>query len=452
MADGNRRGHSNTGALLLAAAAFTGMAFASGSAAARTYAITSTSMADTTGDHICTLREAVKAVNNHAAYHECVGPDSSADVITLKAGIGDYSMSSALSITRSVTVKSATVNTLVRLVQSSSMPVNAQIINLLDLFSQPSARSVTFEDIDFVGRGSGSVSGISGEGRDDSNMLTLNRCWVENFDKCGIDLLDLSLTLNDSSVDNNSGAGFNASFSSGVFVEGGAAATHVAINNSSITRNHCNQANNCDGGGGLGLELFRGSVSTIQNSTIADNTDGAGIFINPASFGAVITLNLRGSTIAFNTCENPGGDGSADCGVRNLADFNNEFNTVKLFGTVVAANYATDGTDSEYSGPIDTLQRSLVESTEDAWLVNTPVNSLTDYGSTNLDTLKNNGGIGQRPPLTHKPLHTSPCVDFASQSDSGSSDERHRTRPFDASFVSGPNKFDVGAVELQSGE
>ena len=340
---------------------------------------------------------------------------------------------------------------MVTLAQSSTLnsppsTSNVPLINV-NVASQTNAVHVTFQDIDFVGLGRNSVEGVAAGGNDTSDALVFTRCWIEKFDASGLDLIAISLTMTDSSVDSNSGSGVNSLGAAGISLEGDNASTYLSLTNTSVTRNK---------GYGIGLELQNGSNTLIVNSTISDN-QGTGIALYPMSLTATpATIDIYDSTIAYNTCPVSQESSGNDCGISNPTVVGLS-ETVSLFGTVIAANSFADGTSSDYSGNLQLLWDGLLETSDDATIFNFGGVSETDYGLTNLDpTLRNNGGAGQRPPLTHKPLDTSICVDFSPDqfslpSGEGALDERHKTRPY-AFRGKSSHEYDVGAVELQKGE
>lgn len=425
-----------------------GLFLSAGNASANTYAVNDTSMADKDKDnHNCTLIEALTAIHTNSKYHECPPRDGTRDVIQLKAGIGDYTVSKTIEIHKPVDIISATTGTLVRLVQAKSF-AGSELISLLNLFNDPTAVTVFFRDIDFVG-GGGSVTGIAGEGNSANDLLNLFNCWVEKFTRGGVDLLDMSLISDGSAFDSNSGSGNNATFGGGVFVEGNSSSTNVRIYRSSITQN---------GAGGLGLELDTDSVSLVQNSTISDNKGAPGLALFPTSVDRSAILEIQGATIAFNKC--PVDAVGGNCGISNPDSFHSQStlnNRVHLTNTVVAANTFQGGnTEADFSGSIDALVDSLIEDSTNAYFtpVATIARSLTNYGVTNLDTRLSQTSDGplQRNPQRHKPLHNSICIDFTDRSGATTKDQRRQNRGVDSPFVPGTNVYDVGAVELQPGE
>lgn len=425
----------------------TGIVMATGgSAGATPYNITTNSMADDPTDKVCTFWEAVQAVNLHSKstqYHECKVWDGTDDVITLPTNAPnnwDFTANAPITLERSVTIQSATRNVMVPIVQGPGF-VGGELFNI-DIKATPAAIKLT--DLYIVGSDFGLVTGIGGgdtlsNGGDD--MVTLTRCWVQYFDASGIGLDSVSLTLQDSAIDSNEGDSSGGP-GSGVFMESQSQSlTHLVMNNSSITANN--------GDGGIYLELARGSVSNITNSTISDN-GGMGISLFDETGTSLYTVNIIGSTIAFNYCSGVG----KDCGIANDASANSQH--VVLQGTVVGGNVTFGGVASNYSGLIYKFQDSLLETSNHATFAPHAKSGTyrTDYGATNLDpTLADNGGRGNWHPMTHKPLSNSICVDFLPNTNilARTSDQRYQSRPVDYPNR-GPNTYDVGAIELKQTE
>jgi hypothetical protein len=237
--------------------------------AATTYNITSTSMADTTSDHICTFPEAIKAVNAKSTYHECAKATGN-DVIQLTAGI--YTAIVGLEITRGVTIKGSPVTPLLR----QTTIINAANLTTADtaLFYVEDANgkmTVTLQNLKLVGNGS----------RDESILVT--GVWAEG-------------TFLTNSTVNALGLDVSSFNNSGFFADG---LINLNIQNGLIESNISYYW-----GGGIS---FSANNLTISQSTILQNVaegPGGGI-----EYDGVGTSSITSSTISTNTSETPNGVG-----------------------------------------------------------------------------------------------------------------------------------------------
>ncbi len=431
-------------AIALGATALAGVCLSAGNAraAAQTYAITINSTARTDSSK-CTLRGAIEAINTKKAVGKCQaggGSASSPDIILINGGLV-FSLSSQLDIKSSMILRSTSTSSMVVFKQSGSPLI---LVNAVT-FPSAGTSKITFEDIDFEGTLPGSTLGIYAEGKD-PDSITFNRCWIQGFGFGGIHSKDTSLIINSSGVNKNS---HSESTGAGVFIEGNNGNTTISIFNSSITNNF--DASGACNGGGVFLEL-NGAIASIVNSTISDNKGGSGLALyNPESNMSANTLKITGSTIYGNSTLNAGC--STGAGVDNPCVLDGSgvchYFNVTLDGTVIDANSGDFGETSEYTGPV-TIKDSLLGSSDNATVTFVGSHNVTDFQTSGLDpVLRDNGVTGQKRRQTHKPLAGSLCINFLPSIDFGSQvsnkDERGRTR----GALGG---FDVGAVELQSGE
>jgi hypothetical protein len=130
---------------------------------------------------------------------------------------------------------------------------------------------------------------------------------------------------------------------------------------------------------------------------------------------------------------------------------------VSINQTVLAGNFGPEApvgfpVPADAVGFLDLSRNSEIDNIDYVNILSeTGVNLLDSFANLS-PTLADNGGHGQRHPRTHKPLHGSPVIDATAAVDSsiGTQDQGYRSRGFD--FNPGGNRFDMGAVELQSGQ
>lgn len=421
-------------------------------AAARTYSITTNTMA-LTDSNVCTLRGAVRAVNTRAAVGKCGAPGGSAsspDIINITGGL-KFTFTSKLDIKESVTIRSTNSTKVV--FQQVGLPqtsIGGTLVNVVT-FDTARTTKVTFQDISMQGAFLGSTLGLYAEGKDPDRVL-LTRSLVEQFDFGGVHSKGTSLVIESSGINENS---HSESTGAGIFIEGDNSSTTLQLYNSSVTKNF-DRAGGCNGGG-IFMELNGGSFSAIRNSTISDNRGGAGIALFPDVATPVSsTLEIDGSTIAFN--KGAASEGCDGVGVRSICAETGSGACVSfdviLDGTIVAANESQFGDPVDFFGPVF-MVNSIIGSSDGTRFQFLNGNNRVDT-LVNLDPVLRDNGLSGQHRGSHKPLQGSIAIDFIQSIDYGTlpgvnnRDQRGKTRPFD--FVSGGNKFDVGAVELQSGE
>ena len=214
-----------------------------------------------------------------------------------------------------------------------------------------------------------------------------------------------TLTLKDSAVSNNGGAG--------ILNSGGTLTGYKAT---------------ISGNGGGGITNILGGTVNINNSTISSNVILGGIYNEG---GAVV---LRNVTVAQNSATTGGG-------IRNLIPSD----TVSLKNTLLAGNSATSGPDC--SGTITSEGYNLIQNTSGCSLVGNLTGNITGRSPV-LDMLKNNGGGMQ----THALQTGSPALDAGAPQDVGGcvdhndngaallTDQRGVARPQGA-------RCDIGAYE-----
>lgn len=380
-------------------------------AGAATIAVRTTSMA-INGSDGCGLVEAITAVNEQRAVSDCAAGNGSNDTITLRLGIGTYTMPT-LDIARSVIIRSETANTPVVVVTSGHDLEGFRAANPGVTFN------LQFQDIDLRSGAGTDQTGVLAYGTS-SGKLTLLRSSIFGFNGGAVIVSGMDLDITDSIIDGNS-ADTSGGNGGGVFAAGDAG-TSLNIRGSQITDNQA-----FDTGGGI--YFAGGGASNIINSTISNNsaTVGGGLaLVLPTGSGQ---FKLTASTLAFNDASSQGG-GVYSGGVSNV-----------LVGeTIIGTNFAPSGPD--FFGTISSLTNSLLQSSAQATITAQSHNVTgSDPGFLN-DFSWDAGGPFSTRVMVLAP--SSPAVDFNSSSVQ-TEDQRHFPRGVDAN--PGGNRFDIGAYE-----
>jgi CSLREA domain-containing protein len=221
--------------------------------------------------------------------------------------------------------------------------------------------------------------------------------------------------ISHSTVSGNDGA--SASFGGGIDITG-TLDGDVSMIDSTVAGNRADVGGGVSLGDSTQLPLVSGTGSVaIANSTIASNTaavQGGGLFLGKYSYDS--------------------GYGSA---------------TVPVNSSIVAGNTAAgspndlDRADSSTGGAFD-LSFSLVQTTGDAPVTQTPAGSSILGADPQLGGLASNGG----PTLTMLLAPTSPAVDKGFAQEDLSTDQRGAPRTIDLSAANAQDGTDIGAVEI----
>jgi hypothetical protein len=268
----------------------------------------------------------------------------------------------------------------------------------------------------------------------------------------------------------------------------------VTVRNSTISGNTASHNALYEAGAGVWLQAFDGGSSTIEYSTISDNSIitplgesssnavGAGLFIQNVEG---TTTTIRNSTISGNQAEGSGGgikigDPPTSGGqvfilhstiTNNRADSDNDgigtgggihigdsTTTVTLDHTIVAKNFRGSGTTrDDIVGPV-TASWSLIGDKTGTPLAEAPVGSPDANGNMiggpvngaidpDLAPLAFNGGLTQ----THSPNATSPVIDGGNPSAVNVPQFDQRGDPFDRVYNGdgvGGAVIDIGAHEV----
>lgn len=380
-------------------------------AGAATIAVRTTSMA-INGSDGCGLVEAVTAVNEQRAVSDCPAGNGSNDTITLRLGVGAYTMPT-LDIDRSVIIRSETANTPVVVVTSGHDLEGFRAEHPGVTFN------LQFQDIDLRAGAGTDQTGILARGSN-SGKLTLLRCRVTSFNGSGVIVSGMDLDITDSIIDGNT-ADTSGGFGAGVSIFGDAG-TSMNIRSSQITNNQALEM-------GGGIYYSAGGASNIINSTISNNssTFGGGLAVElPTGSGQ---FKLTASTLAFNDSASQGG------GV-----YSGGASSVQVNETIIGDNGSPQGPD--FFGTISSLTNSLLQSSAEATITSQSHNLTgTEPGFLN-DFAWNVAGPFSTRVMVLAP--NSPAVDFNSSS-TQSEDQRHFPRGIDAN--PGGNRFDIGAYE-----
>ncbi len=267
-----------------------------------------------------------------------------------------------------------------------------------------------------VQNGARPLGGLGG-GVENSGILTLDECVVQNNTRGGI-WNSGGLTLNRSVVranTNDTGAGG---------IDTTASSTTV-LNDSTVSGNHTTSD-----GGGL---RHGGSTLTLNNSTVSGNTADVG--------GGGISNTIAGSLIISNSTltANVGGGGGG--GVYNTAPAVATMSNSILAGNTGGLSFG--GPDC-LGGPITSVGYNLVGIVSCVFMA--APTDLTGSSAFPLDAkvgpLADNGG----PTPTHALLPGSPAIDSGSNAICPPSDQRGRFRPVDGDG-NGTVVCDRGAVE-----
>jgi hypothetical protein len=303
-------------------------------------------------DGLCTLREAVTAVNTRtrsgSASGECVAGNGSSDIIQLMTSTQTYSLTTTLAINRSVQI--AGYGTAVSIIRSTAMRV-FEVIDLNTSEAGPIV-SMSFLTIENGRSDSNIVTGIYFGGDTGGARLTLNSMIIRNCSNgvraIGGGHLTDAVSALDLRIENSKSDGFycsgcsanlqrtviTGSAGSGVrnrsLAADGWPASGVALTDSTIENNGSTSAN----GGGIYTEAAgsatvnltrctvsgnrgangggiynQGSLIAAYTTTISGNTAsrGAGVYIDPASGNTPGENNFFNSTLSRNTASIRGG-------------------------------------------------------------------------------------------------------------------------------------------------
>ncbi|MES1165339.1 MAG: hypothetical protein ABUR63_06275 [Verrucomicrobiota bacterium] len=421
--------------------------------------VVNTSAGGFTSDSRCGLEEAVNALESQTSKWGCVwsGSPGNLDTIILprpnsnsNPKIGDFTVNSTLTITHSVDFMTNQGGRLVTI----KHPVAGSLFSV----STSSPITVNLKDLHLIGPGKASsltAAGIAGEGNAvPGGTIIVKQCWIEQFSESAIVIANMSLTVVDSTLENN----FNMTGDGGgaIFYETTDSAANrfdfLNITNSSINRNRSTK--------GGGLQIQSNSLTRIVNSTISDNLTvngrGGGISFGNAD-GTLLggDLEIIGSTVAFN-----GSTVNNGAGISNSELSGNE-NSIILSGSIVANNCLATVVDNnsfkcksgnstrDFLGVLHLLSDSLLGSTANTTITYEDGVTFTNRSSGLSTSLSDQGGAGEHHPPVHELNNGSICIDATDflQVEDEPIDQAHKARNFDHTPSSGTVVIDFGAVE-----
>ena len=346
--------------------------------------------ADDGGDGLCSLFEAITAVNTGADYNECMFTGAPETINIILPDPSTITLSMDLpTLDRAVTIA---------VPGTASVEVNGA--NMFRIFHiTGTALAVTISNLTISNGGSaGGLGDGYGITTDIGSTLTLAKTRVSNHTVGGLQLAFGSTgNITDSTISNNTVDGI---FSNGT----------LSLSRSTVSGN---------GAGGAGIQILGASIAQIINSTISSNK-GTGILFSGT------TLTMFSSTVTANVDDGLSISGDAIVDNTIISGNGDELTTFNCMGTVnVSSDYNLEGTD-------------FCGFTAASNIVNT--NPL-------LDGLKDNGG----PTLTHAlkgGIGASPAINKGDPANCGKTlviDQRGEVRPSGSAC-------DIGAYERQTGD
>ena len=355
-------------------------------------------------DGVCTLREAVAAVNNNSVVNECDGTNTSVIEITVSPIV----LTSALPALNSMTIR------------GNGNEVSGNLVTRV--FDVSSGAQVTIEDITIS---NGNAGGSMGGGiRVTDAGLSLDRCVITGnraFAGGGVRSVGSGsvVEINDCLIKNNQtpnegGGGINNDNGS-----------TMTVTNSTIAYNSGRFAG--------GIANYNGAVMLLQNSTVAGNSCSENLSAGGVeNYDGNSSLTIESSTITNNACNG----GSSSGGI-----FNNTLAPV-LVNTLVAGNSNTLG-PVDLSGSFSSGGHNLIGNSTGSSGFSNGTNS-DQVGSAGnpidpmLASLDNYGG----PTPTHALLASSPAIDAGDDANAQPVDQRGFARPQGS-------QVDIGAYEAR---
>ena len=304
---------------------------------------------------------------------------------------------------------------------------------------------------------------VEGGGIYSTNSLTITNSEITNnkanFSGGGISAAS-TLNMTNVSMNGNEAAGVGGGGTGGaiafvnagiVSLDGVSIESNTALSGGAIYLNNITTAtianslfaSNTGSGvaGGLLISAAGGDTVTIKNSTISGNhqTDsgaswGGGVWMDG---GVTSTLNLIHTTITQNSVEGSGG--GAGIYVTN--------GTVNVKNSIIAENTATNSTDDDCSGTINSQNYNLIQDADGSCTITgTTTNNITGTPPL-LNALADNGG----PTKTHSLQNFSPALEAIPNGTNScgttiTTDQRGANRPLDGNGDL-TDACDIGAYE-----
>jgi CSLREA domain-containing protein len=295
-------------------------------------------------------------------------------------------------------------------------------------------------------------AGVSGSGL--AATLTVNSSDISNNGADGgggiannaVDAVS-TVIINNTTISNNRSGTFG-----GAGIRNGAGSftslATLTINNSSIYNNSNTGTSSGSGGGAIYNAAVLGNATstvTINNTTISGNSDsaagsGGAIFHFSSGSGSTANLTINNGTITNNQVTTSG-DGGGIFTTSSLG-----LTTLTLHDTIVSGNLEPpSNVPNDISGTVDPASSfNLIGLGGSGGLVNGVNGNKVGVADALLGSLDNNGGLT----FTHSLLDGSPAIDGGNSA--LTSDQRGQGRPQDNQTVTNAaagNASDIGAFE-----
>lgn len=400
---------------------------------------------ESSGEGICSLREAVTMVNSQSfgASANCIAEFIESDVDRITLGAGTYKLNNTLNVTQSLQLQG----------QPAGLTTidggNSSTVLVIDDQSA-SQRSISLENLSFINGGKNDTSSETDVGAlSSTENLLLNHVYISNsFGKKASAILieGATLTILNSVFSENTGSASvitaigssevsitNTRLSNNEFATSALLLNNVTnfeINQSEIS---INSGKGESVSGSLGL--LSSSTGHLINSTIAGNITqqggSSGLYVNASN------LEIRNSTISMNS------DGSNNPNTYTSGLLAENEAGITLLNSVLAGNSDNFGNPSDCSvdgnSQISSNDFNVIGNSglcgDIASGGNSTVNSSAELA---LLELSNQGGSTQ----TLVPLPGSPLLDAARNEDCPETDQRGFLRPIN-------KQCDIGAVEMR---
>jgi CSLREA domain-containing protein len=226
------------------------------------------------------------------------------------------------------------------------------------------------------------------------------------------------------------------------------------ISGSTLTMDRVTLDSNQEGG----MFVQMGSVTTIRNSTISNNSDTS----SSGGISSSGTISIANSTISGNYTDGDGG-GIHSSGALELSNvtitnniaggsgtfgngggISNVGGTVTMRNTIISGNTDLSGSGNpDCFGAVTSASYNLIENTTGCTITGNTTGNITGM-SANLGALMNNGGVSQ----THALLAGSPAINAGNPA--GCRDENNDLLPTDQRNFVRNGTCDIGSFERNS--